>query len=135
MKKLYKYIVLVIGILAFGACTDEIEFPNVAEEGTDVTLSLNLKPEISKIIVNSRATPVENKLYDLHIYVFEPPRVVNGIQTGGKLIGYEQLDFGDDGMIHLNEPNTYSVNVRTKTGTSYIYAVANININKSGSKW
>ena len=129
MKKLYKYIVFVIGILAFSACTDDVEFPSVAEEGTDVTLSLNLKPEISKEIVNSRATAEENKLYDLHIYVFEPTRVVNGIQTGGTLIGYEQLDFGDDGMIHLNEPNTYSVNVRTKTGTSYIYALANINNN------
>ena len=43
MKKLYKYIVLVIGILAFSACTDETEFPSVAEEGTDVTLSLNFK--------------------------------------------------------------------------------------------
>ena len=44
MKKLYKYIVFVIGILAFSACTDEIEFPNIAvEEGTDVTLKLNIK--------------------------------------------------------------------------------------------
>lgn len=128
MKKLYKYIVLVIGILAFSACTDDVEFPNVeVEEGTDVTLSLSLKPEISKEIINSRATADENKLYDLHIYVFEPAREVNGVQTGGKLIGYEQLDFGD-GVIHENEPNTYSINVRTKTGTSYIYALANINI-------
>ena len=127
MKKLYKYIVLVIGILAFSACTDETDFPSVAEEGTDVTLSLNLKPEIRKEIVNSRATSEENKLYDLHIYVFEPTREVNGQQIGGKLIGYEKLDFGNDGVIHENEPKTYSVNVRTKTGTSYIYALANIN--------
>lgn len=127
MKKLYKYIVFVIGILAFSACADEELVGSFGETGSDVILNLSLKPEITKEIVNSRATEDENKLYDLHIYVFEPPRVVNGIQTGGTLIGYEQLDFGDDGMIHLNEPNTYSVNVRTKTGEAYIYALANIN--------
>ena len=127
MKKLYKYIVLAIGILAFSACADEELVGSFGETGGDVILNLSLKPEITKEIVNSRATEDENKLYDLHIYVFEPPRVVNGIQTGGTLIGYEQLDFGDDGMIHLNEPNTYSVNVRTKTGEAYIYALANIN--------
>ena len=31
MKKLYKYIVLIIGILAFSACNDEVEFLNVVE--------------------------------------------------------------------------------------------------------
>ena len=127
MKKLYKYIVLVIGILAFSACADEELVGSFGETGSDVILNLSLKPEISKEIVNSRAETYENKLYDLHIYVFEPTREVNGQQIGGKLIGYEKLDFGDDGVIHENELKTYSVNVRTKTGTSYIYALANIN--------
>ena len=126
MKKLYKYIVFVIGILAFSACADEELVGSFGETGSDVTLNLSLKLEINKEIVNSRATEDENKLYDLHIYVFEPTREVNGQQIGGKLIGYEQLDFGD-GVIHENEPNTYPVNVRAKTGEAYIYALANIN--------
>lgn len=98
MKKLYKYIVLVIGILAFSACADEELVGSFGETGSDVILNLSLKPEISKEIVNSRAETYENKLYDLHIYVFEPTREVNGQQIGGKLIGYEKLDFGDDGV-------------------------------------
>ena len=115
MKKLYKYIVLSIGIVAFLACTDETEFPNVIEEGNDVTLCLNVKPEIRKEIVNSRATPEENKLYDLHFYVFN---------AQGKLTGYEQL-VSSSGTIA--SPGPENVYIRTKTGQSYIYAVANIN--------
>ena len=125
MKKLYKYIVFVIGILAFSACTDDVEFPNVeVEEGAGVTLSLSLKPEISKEIINSRATADENKLYDLHIYVFEPIRVVNGVETGGKLIGYEKIvsASGD-----IKTPGVQDIQIRTKTGASYIFALANIN--------
>ena len=120
MKKWYKYIVFVIGILAFCACTDETDFPSVAEEGNDVILNLNLKPEISNEIVNSRAETYENKLYDLHIYVFN---------SSGRLTGYEKL-VDNDGAIA--SPDPVKITVRTKTGTSYIYALANIN---SGSTY
>ena len=51
MKKLYKYIVLVIGILAFSACADEELVGSFGETGSDVTLSLSLKPEINKEIL------------------------------------------------------------------------------------
>lgn len=124
MKKLYKYIVLIIGILAFGACTDEIEFPNVVEEGTDVTLRLNIKTETNQKLVVSRATDAENKLYDVHFYVFNTKG-----EDGGELIGYEKLVF--DGYIPptLQNGNTVpqSISIRAKTGEAYIYAVANIN--------
>ena len=69
MKKLYKYIaILFVGMLALCACNDETDFPGVEAEGDYVTLNLDLKPEISKEIINSRATAEENMLYDLHIY-------------------------------------------------------------------
>lgn len=123
MKKLYKYIVLVIGILAFSACADEELVGSFGETGSDVTLSLSLKPEINKEIVNSRATAEENKLYDLHIYVFN---------ASGDLTGYEKLEDVNGG---ITSPGPVQVNIRTKTGPSYIYAVANININESGSTY
>lgn len=117
MKKLYKYIVLVIGILAFSACTDEVEFPTVAEKGNDVILSLGFKPEISKEIINSRApaTDHEKKLYDLHFFVF-------GMDE--KLIGYEKIESKDGDIV---TPGAQEIKIRTKTGTAYIYALANIN--------
>lgn len=116
MKKLYKYIaILFVGMLALCACNDETDFPGVEAEGDYVTLNLSLKPEISKEIVNSRATTEENMLYDLHIYVFN---------ANGDLTGYEKLESGTGAIA---SPGPVPVTVRAKTGTSYIYALANIN--------
>lgn len=115
MKKLYKYIVLFIGIAVFCACTDENDFLNVVEEGNDVTLKLSVQTQANKNIVVSRATAEENKLYDLHFYVFN---------KDGKLTGYEKL-LPETGEIP--SPGPQDIKIRTKTGTSYIYAVANIN--------
>ena len=81
MKKLYKYIaILFVGMLALCACNDETDCPGVEAEGDYVTLNLDLKPEISKEIVNSRATAEENMLYDLHIYVFNANGDLNNLQ-------------------------------------------------------
>lgn len=120
MEKLYKYIVLVIGIVAFCACTDEIEFSNtVVEEGNDVILSLGFQPETSKRIINSRAespaTAIEKKLYDVHFYVFN---------SKNELTGYEQIVSTNGDIV---TPGLQEIQIRAKTGISYIYALANIN--------
>lgn len=116
MKKLHKYILLVIGLVAFTACTDDNEFPNTETKGDDVSLQLSFQSQTNKEVINSRATAEENKLYDLHFYVFN---------AEGKLTGYEKLvsETGD-----IPTPGPEKVNIRTKTGESYIYAVANINM-------
>ena len=117
MKKLYKYIVLVIGILAFSACADEELVGSFGETGSDVILELGVQTQDVKDIVVSRGIQDgENTLYDLHIYVFD---------AGGLLTGYEQIDFGA-GYIHTPE-TPITIPVRTKTGNSFIYALANIN--------
>ena len=116
MKKLYKYIVLVIGIIAFCACTDENEFYNVVESGKDVTLRLGIQTQDNKDIVVSRVA-ADQMIYDLQIYVFDT-------STEGKLIGYEKL-VSDNGAI-LPSPGPQRIPVRAKTGNAYIYAVANI---------
>ena len=110
MKKLYKYIVLVIGILAFSACTDEIEFSNVVDEGSDVTLKLNVKAHAKNNVIVGRAADDEI-LYDLHFYVFD---------QYGNLTGHTPVT-----GTSLTSPNG-SVSITAKTGKSYIYAVANI---------
>ena len=117
MKKLYKYIVSVIGILAFSACTDDVDFPIVAEEGTDVTLKLNVQANADKNIVVSRAV-ADEMLYDLHFYVFNQQ---------GILTGYEKLISTSGDISSPGLPNGIPVTIRTKTGVSTIYALANIN--------
>lgn len=121
MKKLYKYIVLVIGILALFSCAEEELVCSFGESESDVTLQLGVQTQNIKEVLVSRSEQnmedYENTLYDLHIYVFD---------EGGLLTGYEQIDFGAKGYIH--QPETpISIPVRTKTGNSYIYALANIN--------
>jgi len=135
MKQLYTYIaILTLGLATFCSCVEDEMICTFAESGNDVTLKLSVSSEIRKEIVNSRATNEENKLYDLHFYVFN---------TQGKLTGYEKFVSATGDIIppdaNGNVPtdadgNTQlqSVNIRTKTGTSYIYALANIN---SGSTY
>lgn len=123
MKKLYKYItILFLGIMIFTSCAEEELVSSFGENGTDVTLNLRVKTQDIKDIVVSRAdNPAEvgeNVLYDLHIYIFNA--------SNRKLTGYKKIDFGKDGSIHQLAPNTYDVKVDTKSGESYIYALANI---------
>lgn len=119
MKKLYKYIVLVIGIVTFFSCADEELVGSFGETGSDVILKLSFQTETNKNVVISRTeadeTEADEKLYDLHFYVFD---------EDNNLTGYEQVVSGDG-----NIPSTgpYDIKIRTKTGTSYIYAIANIN--------
>ena len=117
MKKLYKYIVLVIGIVTFFSCADEELVGSFGETGSDVILKLSIQTQTNNDIVVSRVGEednVENFVYDLHFYVFD---------ANGDLTGYEQL-VSENGDIPLG---IKEVPIRTKTGTSYIYAVANIN--------
>ena len=110
MKKLYKYImILFVGIVALSSCVDDNDVFNVGE-GNDVVLKLNVKTQENKEVVLGRALDYENDLYDLHFYVF------NG---QGKLTGYNTFTDADT--------PTGTVTIPTKTGTSYVYAVANIN--------
>ena len=110
MKKLYKYImILFVGIVALSSCVDDNDVFNVGE-GKDVVLKLKVQTQANKDIVLGRAEVYENNLYDLHFYVFN---------WQGKLTGYKTLTDADT--------PTGTVTIPTKTGTSYIYAVANIN--------
>ena len=114
MKTLYTYIgFLFLALTVFCACTDESEFLQV-EEGNDVRLIIDVRTQANKDVVVSRASTDET-LYDLHFYVFN---------AQGKLTGYEKLE-SDTGKKTSHIPE--NVTIRTKTGQSYIYAVANIN--------
>ena len=106
MKKLYKYIVLFIGIAVFCACTDENDFLNVVEEGNDVTLKLSVQTQANKNIVVSRATAEENKLYDLHFYVFN---------KDGKLTGYEKLVSESGDITSPTLPNGEAIPITIRT--------------------
>lgn len=119
MKSLYKYIsMFFVGMAVFSSCADESEIVVVEKQESErAVVRLSFQQQADREVINSRATTDENKLYDLHFYVFN---------ENGKLTGYEQLGG------NIESPGPVNVSIRTKTGRSYIYAVANIN---SGSTY
>ena len=124
MRTLYTFIgILMMALLGLSACTDDNNLQEIHPETQGdgfVTLSLNYESLNDKEIIVSRsaATTPEKQLYDLHFYVFD---------AKGNLTGYEEvLPTGDNDVIEEAQ-QTGSIHIRTKSGESYIYAVANIN--------
>lgn len=111
---------LLMGVaLLLSSCSEDI-FPGGSESNEDVTISLAYSDVSPRdIVVNSRATPEEERhLNNLYIYIFD---------GNGNLKGYK----GIEGEANLNQ-NTSSTTkeditgIKTRSGESYIYAVANI---------
>ena len=124
MKTLYTLIsVLCLTLIGFCACTDDTSLQDIHPEIQNndfVTLSLNYELLNDKeiIVTRSAATAPEKKLYDLHFYIFN---------EDGNLTGYEKVLPTNDNDVIEEAHTTEQVTIRAKSGTSYIYAVANIN--------
>ena len=120
MKKVMKLAYLLMGVaLLLSSCSEDI-FPGGSESNEDVTISLAYSDVSPRdIVVNSRATPEEERHLDnLYIYIFD---------GNGNLKGYK----GIEGEAKLNQStsSTYKAeitDIKTRSGESYIYAVANI---------
>ena len=114
MKTINIYIGLLF-LLILSACTDDTDFLKNGH-AEFVTLNLDFKSQGGKEILVGRAATAaeEQKLYDLHFYVFN---------AQGRLTGYEKLQ---NRVTQAVEPEG-TVSIRTKSGNSYIYAIANIN--------
>lgn len=111
---------LLMGVaLLLSSCSEDI-FPGGSESNEDVTISLAYSDVSPRdIVVNSRATDAEERHLDnLYIYIFD---------GNGNLKGYK----GIEGEAKLNQnTNIYNkqeiTGIKTRSGESYIYAVANI---------
>lgn len=120
MKKVMKLAYLLMGVaLLLSSCSEDI-FPGGSESNEDVTISLAYSDVSPRdIVVNSRATPAEERhLNNLYIYIFD---------GNGNLKGYK----GIEGEENLNQETSSTTKaqikgIKTRSGESYIYAVANI---------
>lgn len=120
MKKVMKLAYLLMGVaLLLSSCSEDI-FSGGSESNEDVTISLAYSDVSPRdIVVNSRATDAEERHLDnLYIYIFD---------GNGNLKGYK----GIEGEVNLNQytSNTTKAEItgiKTRSGESYIYAVANI---------
>lgn len=119
MKKVMKLAYLLMGVaLLLSSCSEDI-FPGGSESNEDVTISLAYSDVSPRdIVVNSRATPEEERHLDnLYIYIFD---------GNGNLKGYKGFTSGLDQKTNNNTKATVS-GIKTRSGESYIYAVANYN--------
>lgn len=120
-KKVMKLAYLLMGVaLLLCSCSEDL-FTGGSESNEDVTISLAYSDVSPRdIVVNSRATPEEEShLNNLYIYIFD---------GNGNLKGYK----GIEGEENLTQNTSSSTNkgvitgIKTRSGDSYIYAVANI---------
>lgn len=120
MKKVMKLAYLLMGVaLLLSSCSEDI-FPGGSESNEDVTISLAYSDVSPRdIVVNSRATPEEERHLDnLYIYIFD---------GNGKLKGYKGIEGADKLNQETSSSNKQVIrNIQTRSGESYIYAVANI---------
>lgn len=112
---------LLMGVaLLLSSCSEDI-FPGGSESNEDVTISLAYSDVSPRdIVVNSRATDAEERHLDnLYIYIFD---------GNGNLKGYKGIE-GEDNLNQNTSNNTKAeiTGIKTRSGDSYIYAVANIN--------
>lgn len=119
-KKVMKLAYLLMGIaLLLSSCSEDL-FTGGSESNEDVTISLAYSDVSPRdIVVNSRSkTQEERHLDNLYIYIFD---------GNGNLKGYKGIE-GED---NLNQNTSSSekeeiTGIKTRSGDSYIYAVANI---------
>lgn len=119
MKKVMKLAYLLMGVaLLLSSCSEDI-FPGGSESNEDVTISLAYSDVSPRdIVVNSRATDAEERHLDnLYIYIFD---------GNGNLKGYKGITSGLDQNTNNDTKATVS-GIKTRSGESYIYAVANYN--------
>lgn len=111
---------LLMGVaLLLSSCSEDI-FPGGSESNEDVTISLAYSDVSPRdIVVNSRATDAEERhLENLYIYIFD---------GNGNLKGYKGIEGAD--KLNQSTSNTTKAeitDIKTRSGESYIYAVANI---------
>lgn len=119
-KKVMKLAYLLMGIaFLLSSCSEDL-FTGGSESNEDVTISLAYSDVSPRdIVVNSRSkTQEERHLDNLYIYIFD---------GNGNLKGYKGIE-GED---NLNQNTSSSekqeiTGIKTRSGDSYIYAVANI---------
>lgn len=116
---------VLMAIMAIGclltSCSEDI-YDGLAGSGKKVTLTLNYQELMPEEIKVTRATSAENALNNLQIFVFDE----NGYLKGYKWITHNSSAETSDESFLDQDGNKKSVTVKTRSGKSYIYGVANV---------
>lgn len=117
MGKIYRLFVVIVAVCLLSSCSDDI-FDGLASSGRKVTLKLRYKESVPREVQVTRteaATNAENALNNLQVFVFNKQ---------GRLKGYKYIA---DGLTNLKQNGEIgTVEVKTTSGPSLIYGVANV---------
>lgn len=115
MKKLvYNILIMLCTGFLWGACSEDIFNKIQAPEGKPVTLQIPYKEITPRLIQVSRATDAEEKaLNNLQVFIFGADKKLKGY----KYMTKEEL---------VQDGSRGNISIKTTTGQSYIYAVANV---------
>lgn len=127
MKHIKIYFAIVLLGLIATSCSETL-FDGFASDGDGEKCELTLPiesvlPEVKVVTRSGRTESEEKRLNDLQILVFS--------SSTGKLKGYKHIKTGDaelNSSTYVESENKYypqNVTVKTTTGSSYVYAVAN----------
>lgn len=118
MKKKLTYILTIMAVAFMGgmltSCSEDMYSDLAVPEGEPVTLRLNVKAATpKKVEVNTRAAiQDDDNLNNLMVFIFD---------RNGRLKGFRE--FGEKELVQDGSVGT--INLKTTTGRSYIYAIAN----------
>ena len=117
MKKIVYALACIIVCLLCG-CSESL-YPSISD-GDKVSLTLGVSDASPReITVNTRATDAEErKLDNLYIYVFN---------ANGQLKGFKGITDAANLNQNTNDNTRQEITIKTRAGSSYVYAVANVN--------
>lgn len=127
-----RHIILLLAATLIAAlapsCTDELPAPNMpdyTDAGRDVTATFTVA--VPQMEVKSRADIDNAGLYAVHsLYVATYSSVtgkITSMDENGNNLGWQKVDVEENPAI---EHKKYEISIHTKTGPSYIVAVANV---------
>lgn len=112
-RQIFKLLAAWIVLLTISSCAEDIYGIGEAQ-GEKCVVSVNFNSVENKQVDVTRATDKENALNNLQVFVFD---------ENGKLKGYKYI--GDASQLK-QDGSVGSVDIKTTTGNSYIYGVANV---------
>jgi len=128
MKTIYRNITLLLIVaISFFSCEEEVwNFSNNhTKEGHSVELTLSYQTATPKEIVSRATTDVEKQLKELQIFVFSADEDED--DSNNVLKGYKRITTGLVNNTSNSTNITGSFTIKTTTGSSYIYGIANAN--------
>lgn len=133
MKQIYRFFLIFLIPFVSSCLVKDVVEPNQVEEGIPTTISLGLTfPESEKLQVETRATELNTRVYDLYLFIFNEKGTLETKYFFPVNEDTSNPNYSTEGepaeIIRTNSTTGKINNIQTTSGTHYILAVANVNM-------